>query len=139
MISAYIHIPFCTNKCDYCNFFVVQQNHPNFQANLINEYVLTLHREIDHWSKTMEHQEIKTIYLGGGTPLSIGKDHIFGLIDHIIQVWNSESLEEISIELNPDPFDEVLDFIRSCNQRYAQMMRVRYSFGIQTFDDDILE
>ncbi|HMY80364.1 MAG TPA: hypothetical protein PLW93_03680 [Candidatus Absconditabacterales bacterium] len=87
----------------------------------------------------MEHQEIKTIYLGGGTPLSIGKDHIFGLIDHIIQVWNSESLEEISIELNPDPFDEVLDFIRSCNQRYAQMMRVRYSFGIQTFDDDILE
>jgi coproporphyrinogen III oxidase-like Fe-S oxidoreductase len=48
-------------------------------------------------------------------------------------------MEELSIELNPDPFEETLDFVRECHKRYEQLPRIRYSFGIQTFDDEVLK
>lgn len=64
MNSIYIHIPFCNYKCDYCNFFILQKNHPNFQANLVKEYIQALHREIDHRNNTLGKQNIKTIYIG---------------------------------------------------------------------------
>jgi len=48
-------------------------------------------------------------------------------------------LEEITIELNPDPFEETLAFIEDISKRYSQAPRIRFSFGLQTFDDEILE
>ncbi len=139
MNSVYIHIPFCNYKCDYCNFFVLQKNHPNFQVNLITEYIQALHREIDHRNSTLWVQKIRTIYIGGGTPLLVGKEALFGIIDHIKGIWWLEEMEELSIELNPDPFEETLDFVRECHKRYEQLPRIRYSFGIQTFDDEVLK
>lgn len=139
MNSIYIHIPFCNYKCDYCNFFVLQKNHPNFQANLITEYIQALHREIDHRNNTLGKQTIKTIYIWWWTPLLIGKEAIFGLIDHIQEVWWLEMIEELSIELNPDPFEETRDFVKACCDRYPFIPRVRYSFWIQTFDDELLK
>jgi oxygen-independent coproporphyrinogen-3 oxidase len=137
--SIYIHIPFCNYKCDYCNFFVLQKSHPNFQDNLIHEYNLALHKEIDHRNDVLWKQEIKTIYLGWWTPLLLGKDNIFWLLDHIFSIRNCEYLEELNIELNPDPFDETLAFIEEIGKRYKDIHRLRFSFGIQTFDDEILE
>jgi coproporphyrinogen III oxidase-like Fe-S oxidoreductase len=50
-----------------------------------------------------------------------------------------EFLEEISFELNIDPFDQVLDFVDSINKKYHDFFRIRYSFGIQSFDDEVLK
>lgn len=139
LVSLYLHFPFCNYKCDYCNFFVLQKNHPHFQDNLIDEYMKALHKEIDHRNSALGKQTIKTIYLGWWTPLLVGKDHIFGVIDHIKEIRDIESLEELNIELNPDPFEETLDFIKETGKRYPQFHRIRFSFGIQTFDDEILK
>lgn len=138
MNSLYIHIPFCNYKCDYCNFFVLQKNHPHFQDNLISKYTVALHHEIDHWSSTLGNQDIKTIYFGGWTPLLLGKENVIWIIDHIQSLWGLQYLEEITIELNPDPFTETLQFIKEMSTRYASLPRIRFSVGIQTFDDDIL-
>jgi oxygen-independent coproporphyrinogen-3 oxidase len=137
--SIYIHIPFCNYKCDYCNFFVLQTSHPNFQKNLISEYTQALYKQIDFWNTKLGKQEIKTIYFGGGTPLLIGREEIFKIIDYLIKLRWSEFLEEITIELNPDPFEETLAFIEEISKRYSQAPRIRFSFGLQTFDDEILE
>jgi coproporphyrinogen III oxidase-like Fe-S oxidoreductase len=47
-------------------------------------------------------------------------------------------LSEFSIELNPFPFDEIINFIANLNKQFKQLKRIRYSFGIQSFDDKIL-
>lgn len=61
------------------------------------------------------------------------------LIDHIGQVWDLEYLEELSIEINPEPVDEMLDLIRTISKRYKNFPRVRFSIGIQSFDNEVLD
>jgi coproporphyrinogen III oxidase-like Fe-S oxidoreductase len=47
-------------------------------------------------------------------------------------------LAELSIELNPYPEEEILNFVKSLNNKYPKISRLRYSFGLQSFDDEIL-
>jgi coproporphyrinogen III oxidase-like Fe-S oxidoreductase len=56
-----------------------------------------------------------------------------------LETRDCEYLEELSIELNPDPFDDVIDFISQAQKKYKDIFRLRFSFGIQTFDDAILD
>lgn len=105
----------------------------------MEEYTSALHKEIDHRNTQLGKQDIKTIYFGGWTPLLLGKERLFWLLDHIIELRGCDNLEECNIELNPDPFDETLDFIDSFWKRYPFFHRVRFSFGLQTFDDEILK
>jgi oxygen-independent coproporphyrinogen-3 oxidase len=66
MLSLYIHIPFCETKCKYCSFFVA----PGIKdKQLIENYYTALLKEIDIRSSKLKDKAIKTIYLGGGTPL----------------------------------------------------------------------
>ncbi|MFA7284234.1 MAG: coproporphyrinogen-III oxidase family protein [Candidatus Absconditabacterales bacterium] len=137
--SVYIHIPFCNYKCDYCNFFVLSKEHPNFQDNLIEQYLSSLHQEIDMWAHISNSTQVKTIYIGGGTPATIGAQGLIDIIDHISRVRSCEYLEEISIELNPDPFEETIQLVRHISKYYASTPRIRFSRGLQTFDDEILK
>ena len=137
MFSLYVHIPFCRRKCKYCSFFVVPTEDVNLDK-LKNKYFFSLFEEIKYWSNRLIDKQIKTIYIWWGTPLEIGKDKLFELIDEISDKFDLNFLEEIDIELNPDPYDEVLEFIKEFNKRYERkFFRIRFSFGIQTFDDDI--
>ena len=68
MVSLYIHIPFCAQKCEYCNFYVIAGSHVT--QKLIDEYVESLCVEITSWSQQCTSQ-VKTIYFGGGTPSSL--------------------------------------------------------------------
>ena len=61
------------------------------------------------------------------------------LIDHIASVWNIEYLEELSIEINPDPVDDMLEMIQTLSKHYKHFHRVRFSIGIQSFDNEVLE
>lgn len=60
------------------------------------------------------------------------------IIDTIGQYFDLTYLEELSIELNPNPYDEIIDLIQTFNVVYKDFPRIRYSFGIQTFDDSVL-
>ena len=108
-------------------------------APIIANYLDALHRQIDDFANKLGDQEIKTIYFGGGTPSVIGSQEMIRLIDHIAQVWNIEYLEELSIEINPEPVDDMLEMIQTLSKHYKHFHRVRFSIGIQSFDNEVLE
>ncbi len=142
MLSLYIHIPFCHHKCGYCSFNVIplhSLNNEQEPASLITHYLEALHRQIDDMKDKLWDQEIRTIYFWGGTPSIIGSDEMMKLIDHIAQVRNLEYLEELSIEINPEPVDQMLDLISKISNTYKHFPRVRFSIGIQSFDNEVLE
>ena len=138
MISLYIHIPFCQSKCAYCSFTSFPMNGFTDFTSQITEYMSALKKEIDHYASTLTDRSVKTLYFGWGTPSSIWAENIIAIIEYITTKFDLEDLAELSIELNPYPEDEVLNFVRTLNHTYPKISRLRYSFGLQTFDDDIL-
>lgn len=95
-------------------------------------------RDIEHWGKLYDKPALKTLYFGGGTPGILGKKILMKIIDHVAEYFDLSYLEELSIELNPNPHDEMLDIIQTITQTYKEFPRVRFSLGIQSFDDRIL-
>lgn len=139
MISLYIHIPFCTRRCTYCSFTIMAIAYSTTFDTLIDEYCEALKKEITHWSTTLIDKEVKTIYFWWGTPSKIWIVRIIDIIEHIKTKFNLDSLEEFSIELNPDPQEEIYNFVDTLNKKYKDFSRLRYSFGIQSFDDEVLQ
>lgn len=140
MFSLYLHIPFCRHKCNYCSFFVTPEDLVEHQKMEImkEEYSKILHAQIAHLKELMPDEQIKTLYIGGGTPFQLGKERLFAVIDTIFSTRDCHELEELSIELNPDPIDETLLFVQESIERRQHLYRVRFSFGIQSFDDELL-
>jgi len=139
MLSLYIHIPFCDRKCEYCNFYVIAKDSPDRQDTMIDQYLTALHAEIDARTHLTPDVQIKTIYFGWWTPGILSLTQLTNLIDHIMRVWDCSLIEELSIELNPDPFEHTLELVQWLTNHYPQFPRIRCSFGIQTFDDSILK
>ena len=133
MLSLYIHIPFCQNKCNYCSF----ASFPGMQ-DAIPAYIEALEQEIDHYKTELGEQDIKTIYFWWGTPNIIGAEWIIRIITKIQNTRNVENLAELSLEFNPYPMDRIYDIIKKLNKAYKNFPRVRFSFGIQSLDDEIL-
>ncbi|HMS91255.1 MAG TPA: radical SAM protein [Candidatus Absconditabacterales bacterium] len=136
MISLYIHIPFCASKCAYCSF----NSTPTDSSDIIiDSYIEALKKEINYYSETLTDKTIKTLYFGGGTPSRIGVTRIIDIIEYIAHKFDLEDLAELSIELNPYPEQEILAFVNILNKKYPKISRLRYSFGIQSFDDEVLK
>ena len=138
MLSIYIHIPFCDRKCWYCSFHVMATEDLLEPKKIIWEYLNALHKQIDVWWEKFKWEEIKTIYFGGGTPSSVWSDAIIKIIDHIGQYFSFEYIEELWIEVNPYP-DYVLWFIDDISEKYRKWPKVRFSIGVQSFDNEVLE
>lgn len=136
MLSLYIHIPFCASKCAYCSFNSMPID---FSDTLIDNYIEALKKEIDHYSETLTDKNLKTLYIWWGTPSRIWSLRIIEIIEYIGRKFNLKDLAELSIELNPYPEEEVLDFVKVLNKKYENISRLRYSFGIQSFDDEVLK
>lgn len=105
---------------------------------LKEQYVGVLQDEIRAHHALSGWRPLKTVYIGGGTPLEIGVESLISLIDLVLELRGADSLEELSIELNPNPSDEVLACIATIHQRYPQLFRIRWSIGVQTLDDSLL-
>ncbi len=140
MLSLYIHIPFCAHKCSYCSFFVMPEDKVDGDKleTVKDDYLKALYTELTdrheaHWTK-----QIKTIYIWWGTPFQLWAERLFGLIDSVLKQWDTEFLEELTIELNPDPIPEVIAFIEKAWEKYKNLFKLRFSIGIQTFDDQLL-
>ncbi len=150
MLSLYLHIPFCARKCEYCSFFVLPEEEIKKQDSedhgkmrpleeIKEAYLEALLAENMAWKERYPEETARTIYIGGGTPFQLGKDRLLKLIDTLLETRGVETLEELTIELNPDPMDETIAFIKECGNRYPQLYRIRFSIGIQSFDDEILK
>ena len=135
MLSLYIHIPFCVKNCPYCSFSVVQD--PN--DGMIQNYLDNLHNEIDEWWEFFWKAEIRTIYFGWWTPNLIWAEEIKKLIHHCEEIFDCENVWELSFECNPFPQDQVYEFVSDLQKSFKKYPRVRFSFGIQSLDNWVLE
>ena len=111
----------------------------DFSDATIDEYIVALKKEIDHYAKILTDKTLKTVYFWWGTPSKIWSTRIIDIIEYIKINFEFEELAELSIELNPYPEAEVLDFVKTLNKIYPKISRLRYSFGIQSFDDEVLK
>ena len=123
-IGVYVHIPFCKQKCYYCDFI----SYCN-KDNLIEDYVKAVKKEIR--MQNIQSQ-ITTVYIGGGTPSYIDSKYIVEIIDEI-KKKNLSKRPEITIEVNPGTVTkEKLKDYKKCGIN-------RLSIGLQSAKDEILK
>ena len=127
MAGIYIHIPFCKQACNYCNFY--------FSTSLEhkNELIEALLQEIEHRKDYLESKEIDSIYFGGGTPSLLSSDELEKIFDKIVSTFDVHPLAEITLEANPD------DLHKEKLKAFKQSPINRFSIGIQSFMDDDLQ
>lgn len=102
------------------------------------KYTNQIISDIKKYSEILDDKEVKSIYFGGWTPQLIWLENIERITDTIIQYFDTENLWEFSIEMNPYPMDEVFSFVQFLTKKYREFARVRFSFGIQSFENKML-
>jgi len=127
MAGIYIHIPFCKQKCHYCNFFSVAT------TKWRDEFVQALLKEIELRRDYLEGEKVNTIYFGGGTPSMLSISHFSLIISHLTKNFAIDSNAEITLEANPDDLNP--EFLRGLKDATPVN---RLSIGIQSFFDDDL-
>lgn len=126
-IGIYIHIPFCISKCYYCDF-VSYENKDQY----ISKYIDSLCNEILNNSEILCEYNIKSVYIGGGTPSYIDSKYIVKVID-LLKIFFKNNEIEITIEVNPNSIDEEKIKI------YKEIGINRVSIGLQSTHDNILK
>lgn len=122
MKSLYIHIPFCKQKCFYCDF-----NSYSGKDNLIQTYIEAVKKEIASYFDGKDKLEVSTVYFGGGTPSVIPAKYIKEIMDMV------ECKGEVTLELNPGTIT------KEKLETYKQAGINRLSIGLQTTQDEILK
>lgn len=125
-IGIYIHIPYCKKKCNYCDFISYEN-----KEETINKYIETLKKEIDECKYIGFN--VKTIYIGGGTPSYINESKILEIISKIKEKFIVNQNAEITLEINPGTVtkEKLLT--------YKKTGINRLSIGLQSTDNEILK
>jgi len=127
-LSVYVHIPFCVRKCAYCDFISFK-----YEPEAVKAYRKALLSEIESYSELLSDFEIKSIFIGGGTPSLMPEDFHEELISAIASKAHIEKNAEITMEANPD------SILERDSKRLLLAGYNRLSIGIQSFDDCILK
>ena len=131
-ISLYVHVPFCRQKCDYCDFFSIPSN----RASCVcpdEEYVRSVLNEIRFYVKKYSVSRWKTVYIGGGTPSQLGAKLLFELVSGIKSAVSDKTADEFTVEMNPEDLAE--DILDSAQKAGVD----RISTGIQALDQKALD
>ncbi|MCF1284761.1 radical SAM family heme chaperone HemW [Streptococcus sinensis] len=122
--SAYVHIPFCTQICYYCDFskvFIKNQPVDSYLEHLIEEY------------DSYDIKKLRTLYIGGGTPTALSAPQLAFLLEKLTDKLDLSYLEELTIEANPGDLDQE----KIAVLKDSPVNRV--SLGVQTFNDRMLK
>ncbi|MGX5860535.1 radical SAM family heme chaperone HemW [Streptococcus sanguinis] len=122
--SAYVHIPFCTQICYYCDFskvFIKNQPVDSYLEHLIEEY------------HSYDIKKLRTLYIGGGTPTALSARQLAFLLEKLTDKLDLSCLEELTIEANPGDLDQE----KIAVLKDSPVNRV--SLGVQTFNDRMLK
>ena len=130
--SLYVHIPFCRQKCDYCDFFSLPQKF-GLSPREKEVYVSAVLNEIRFYAAKYSISHWKTVYIGGGTPSQLGDDLLYRLISGIKAAVPDKEIREFTVEVNPEDVTESL--LYSLDKAGAD----RISMGIQALDQKVLE
>lgn len=129
--SLYVHIPFCTSKCDYCDFF---STGIGLCKSVPDDYVDCVVKEVKTYARIFGVQEWNTVYIGGGTPSLLSPVQLNSLFDGIQKSCKCgiSCGAEVTVEMNPESLDkELLSAADSCGVN-------RLSLGIQSLNSAAL-
>jgi oxygen-independent coproporphyrinogen-3 oxidase len=129
-LGVYVHIPFCSAICNYCNF-----NRGLYDEALKTRYVEALRREIARTEPTRGARvrpAADTIFFGGGTPSLLDPDDVAAIVQSIRDAVALDPDAEITLETNPETVD------RDKLERFRAAGVNRLSFGVQSFHDEEL-
>ena len=121
--SVYIHIPFCKSKCAYCGFFSRPANQYNVKK--------VLNAEIAELKKAFFNKPVQTLYIGGGSPTSVGIDLLCSFLSEVVELVGRAG--EFTVEINPADADENL----LANLKAIGVNRI--SIGAQSFSQRELD
>jgi len=132
LAGIYIHIPFCSGFCIYCDFYSTK-----YASRKVENFVDALLREVSSKRDFFPSgQEITTVYIGGGTPSLLTPGQLFRVTEALMDTFgmnNSLKIKEFTLEVNPD----------DVNAEYLRDIKVlgvnRLSMGVQSFCDDELK
>ena len=123
-LELYIHIPFCVQKCKYCDFLSAPQD-----EETIEKYVQALVKEICAHAENVKGRRVTSVFWGGGTPSILTSEQIQCIFKALKSVFEMSSDAEITIEANPGTVTtEKLETYRRCGIN-------RISFGLQSTDN----
>ena len=127
-IGLYIHIPFCLQKCAYCDFYSI----PGSDTVLQNRYINALTLHMKTLSATMEDRVFDTVYIGGGTPGLLTEEMLTVLMNGIRENFHLTEDAEITLETNPAVTDEA-------KFRVMRALGInRISMGMQSSEKNVL-
>lgn len=126
MAGIYVHIPFCARRCIYCGFF------STVRENEAARFVNALCRELEIRKDYLGGAPIRTVYFGGGTPSRLSPDQIGQVVDSIRAAYGLDSLQELTVECNPD--DITVEYVSALRRLGVN----RVSMGVQTFNSELL-
>ena len=146
--GLYIHIPFCTQKCRYCDFYscadftpsrsstahgaVANPHRADFRPYRPNpQFIARLREDILFFKEHFAVEAWKTVYIGGGTPSLLHPDDIYSLAA-AIRAEQRLPIQEFTIEANPE--DITAEWLAACSEGGVN----RLSIGVQTFDNTVL-
>lgn len=128
MAGIYIHIPFCKQKCHYCDF-----HFSTTYQSYYNKMIEAMINEIKQRKKYLRGEKVRTLYFGGGTPSLLKIEDVARIYKICNEAFDLSFLEEFTFELNPD----------DCEETYLSDLKNlgvnRLSIGIQSFDEDVLQ
>ncbi len=127
MAGIYIHIPFCKQACNYCDF--------HFSTSLKNKeaFLKALHKEIALQKDYLLSKKISTIYFGGGTPSLLEQNELMRIFESLNKYFEIDSDAEITLEANPD------DLTKNKIKELRSSPINRFSIGIQSFYEEDLK
>jgi oxygen-independent coproporphyrinogen-3 oxidase len=118
--GVYVHIPFCSHRCPYCDFTSVTNSPVDYR-----DYVDALLREASFY-RELEF-DLRTLYLGGGTPTLLEPQYLGSIIENIGELFGASLLEEVTVECNPKTYDY---------KAFRELLSYgvnRLSIGVQSF------
>ena len=129
--GLYIHIPFCTQKCRYCDFYSITQKAGFFPYHPNPQFIERLLQDVRSFKERYAIEAWKTVYIGGGTPSLLHPDDISTLAAGI-RKEQYLPVQEFTIEANPEDIHP--EWLAACSEGGIN----RLSIGVQTFDNDVL-
>jgi oxygen-independent coproporphyrinogen III oxidase len=126
LAGIYLHIPFCSQACHYCDF------HFSTSLKTKDDLIASISHEITLQKGYLDNEPIETVYFGGGTPSVLNKHDILMILQHIRASFDLSGLTELTLEANPEDLTE---------QKLDDLLELgvnRLSIGIQSFDSQHL-
>lgn len=129
-VGIYVHVPFCTRRCEYCSFNTA----PVSAREVVSQFLLALVKEIEllggvAWARGVR---VETVFFGGGTPSLLEATEMAAVLDALRRTFVVERDTEITVECNPESVTRE----KLAGYRDAGVNRI--SLGVQSLDDAIL-